>query len=560
MNAGHLEKIKAARREAVLCSFNASKADNARRFLEGEPKATEEYIFPNQHEDAAYIVNKYYTNNCRVGAVVKRTKVGADGLMIAVATLMTTHPNDDFVVNPANVRIITGMSNATWEKDMKDKTPCCFRNNIFHHGQLKHSELGGLIGDNSLVIIDELDTGDKESQVLHKTLLTAGVLNVAYMNDHNVRFLFISATMVKELYELYCWGNLYFMHRMTIPTKYIGHMDFLEQGIIQEFYPLTASANALKWIQEDIIDNYGSVFRVHIVRANLKTSLVIQSACIAKEIECRNHTSKHRIEDDVLTEIFEGTMTNHIVLIVKGFYRRANLIPDVWKMRIGAVHELHVKDVDNNVQIQGLSGRMTGYWRPAIEGGHKTGPYRTSVRAVREYEAVYGDPFGENNYSAQGFKKICGKVTTCTPVFVNTKNITGLVAGPKPNCDQDEDEEEGEPKKTVPIVLPMILEEIVRIYGLKTALKQSALKVILKQYLQTANKCELSDRIDGFDIGQISRPHTEGSRKRSVDDPVRASQQNKCYTINVANKIQNSWQAVLDDIGLRVIFMIYCSP
>lgn len=121
-------------------------------------------------------------------------------------------------------------------------------------------------------------------------------------------------------------------------------------------------------------------------------------------------------------------MTNHIVLIVKGFYRRANLIPDVWKMRIGAVHEYHVKDVDNNVQIQGLSGRMTGYWRPAIEGGHKTGPYRMSIQAVREYEAVYDDPFGENNYSAQGFKKICGKVTTCTPVFVNTKNIEFLLS------------------------------------------------------------------------------------------------------------------------------------
>ena len=550
-----LTKIKAADRECVATSCDAAKAENNRRFLRGDPKATAEYIFPNQQEDAAGIVNEYLHNKRRVGAVVKRTKVGADGLMIEVARQMTTHPDDEFVVNPANVRFITGMSNASWEKDMKDKAPSCFKNNIFHHGQLKHAELRGL--RDSLIIIDELDTGDKDYQVLHKTLLEAGVLNVTYMNEHNIRFLFISATMVKELYELYCWGEMYFMHKMTIPETYVGHMDFLELGIIQEFYPLTTAASALKWVQEDILDIYGDDFRIHIVRANLKTSCVIQAACIRKDIECRNHTSSDKIEEDVLREIFEGNLTKHIVLIVKGFYRRANLIPNDWKMRIGAVHELHTKTVDNNVQIQGLPGRMTGYWRSAIEGGHRTGPYRTSVLAVQQYEAVYNDPFGQNSYNAQGFKKNHGKVTTCTSVFVNPKNIVGLVAGPKPNCGQDE---EGEPKKTVPIVLSMPLTELERIHKLKSAHKQVALSIILKQYLQSVGKDALAGRIDGFDVGQITRPLTEGSRKRSIDDPVRAAQQNKCYTINVADKIQDSWQAVLDDRGLQVIFMIYCSP
>jgi hypothetical protein len=556
-----LEKIKAARRETVSCSYNAAKAENKRQYLEGDPKATEEYIFPNQFEDSAGIVNNYYTNKCRVGAVVKRTKVGADGLMIAVATQMTTHPDDKFVVNPANVRIITGMSNASWEKDMKDKSPSCFKKNIFHHGQLQNADLRGL--RDSLIIIDELDTGDKDFQVLHTTLLGAGLLNVTYMNEYNIRFLFISATMVKELYELYCWGELYFMHRMTIPKTYIGHIDFLERGIIQEFYPLTTAANASKWVQEDVLDNYGDDFRIHIVRTNLKTSCVIQTECIKKDIECRNHTSSDKIEEAVLREIFEGPRTRHIVLLVKGFYRRANLIPNEWKMRIGAVHELHTKMVDNNVQIQGLAGRMTGYWRPAIEEGHKTGPYRTSVLAVQQYDAVYNDPFGQNSYNAAGFKKNHGKVTTCTGVFVNPKNIVGLVAGPKPDCGLDE---ETEPKKTVPIVIPMSLEEIERIHKLKSSHKlksfhkQLALSDILKQYLRTIGNHALAERIDGFDVGQITRPGTEGARKRNVDDPVKAAQQNKKFTINVKDKIQDSWQAVLDDRGLQVIFMIYCSP
>jgi hypothetical protein len=44
--------IISARREAVLQAYNAAKAENHLRFLEGDDKATAEYIFPNQIEDA----------------------------------------------------------------------------------------------------------------------------------------------------------------------------------------------------------------------------------------------------------------------------------------------------------------------------------------------------------------------------------------------------------------------------------------------------------------------------------------------------------------------------
>jgi len=48
---------------------------------------------------------------------------------------------------------------------------------------------------------------------------------------------------------------------------------------------------------------------------------------------------------------------------------------------------------------------MTGYWRSEIEGGHKTGPHRTSLKAIKEYEKTYLDPFGLNSYQTNGFKK-----------------------------------------------------------------------------------------------------------------------------------------------------------
>ncbi len=428
-------EIISSRRERVIQAYNAAKADNYNRFLEGDDKATEEYIFPNQMEDALNIVDIFYKEKCRVVSIQKKTKVGADGLMIEIAKLLTTHIDDDFVVDPSNVRIITGMSNASWEKDMIDKAPTCFKDKIFHHGKLSKADL--MCINNSLIIIDEIDTGDKECQVLHTTLKEAGILDVETMKRNNNRFVFISATMIRELYALYRWGELHKLYKMTIPRSYYGHSDFLKDGTVQEFYNLGSEENAERWVQEDILDNYGTDYRVHIVRVNVKNVNIVQNACIRKGVACRNHTSTDRLTNDEIKEFFKDPLTQHIVLCVKGFFRRANLIPNSWKLRIGATHEQYTEIVDNNVQIQGLTGRMTGYWRHYIEAGHKTGPHRTSIKAIEEYENAYEDPFGDNSYQTAGFKKKKGKVTADS-IMLTARNIKNLEATDLPS------EEDGE--------------------------------------------------------------------------------------------------------------------
>jgi len=425
--------IISARRETVIQAYNSARAENHLRFLEGDDKATSEYIFPNQIEDANAIVEKFYKNNLRVISIQKKTKVGADGLMIEIAKLFTTHIDDAFVINPANVRIITGMSNAGWEKDMIDKAPICFKNKIFHHGKLSRADISI---SNGLNIIDEIDTGDKEYQVLHRTLKDAGILDVEYMKKHNIRFVFISATMIKELHDLYRWGDLHEVYKMTIPSSYFGHKDFLDKGIIKEFYALNTNKDAEKWIQEDILDYYENDYRVHIVRVNVKNVDVVQNACIRKGVVFRNHTSADPLSPNEITEFFKETLTQHIVLAVKGFFRRANLIPNSWKVRIGATHELYTNKVDNSVQIQGLTGRMTGYWRDIIETGHKTGPHRTSINAIEEYEKTYEDPFGLNSYQTAGFKKKNGKISASSATMLSAKHIKNLNPVDLPEIDE----------------------------------------------------------------------------------------------------------------------------
>jgi len=49
------------------------------------------------------------------------------------------------------------------------------------------------------------------------------------------------------------------VYRMTIPSSYIGHKDFLDKGIVKEFYPLDKKENAEKCRLSLFIKNYGNI-------------------------------------------------------------------------------------------------------------------------------------------------------------------------------------------------------------------------------------------------------------------------------------------------------------
>jgi len=212
---------------------------------------------------------------------------------------------------------------------------------------------------------------------------------------------------------------------MTIPESYIGHKELLEKNLIREFYSLKTIENAEKWCQEDILDHYQDDYRVHLVRLNAKNVSVVETACLNKGIEFKNHTSTDRIPLEEFNKLFKHPIDKHVVLGIKGLLRRANLIPNSFKLRIGATHEYYTKVVDNSVQVQGFPGRMTGYWREDIDLGHKTGPHRTSIKAIQEYERCYLNPYGKNSYQTAGFKKKLGRVKSQS-TMLSPENIRNL--------------------------------------------------------------------------------------------------------------------------------------
>jgi hypothetical protein len=532
----HVNKVKMDRlmdlnREIVLNDYTSACKMNQEQFIKGDIKAGSEYIYQNQKFDAMNIIDILHDSPVRAVSIIKRTKVGMDGLMIEIAKNITTHPDPNFAIHRENIFFITGMNNVIWETSMKDKIPNCFRENVFHHGKLQKIKFKHGIKD-AVIIIDELDTGDKEDQKLHNILKSSGILNIRYMLDNNIRLIVCSATMKDELDVLKDWGIYHREYRMTIPESYIGHKEFLELGIIKEFYPVDTEESAEKWLREDVLE-YSDDIRVHIIRTDKQKVDFIQNACFRLNVEFKNHTSTERLSDDELTKLFSN-LTKHVVIAVKGLWRRSDYFPNEHKKKIGATHERYIKNYDANVLEQGLPGRLSGYWKDIIMSGHKTGPYRTSIDSVKEYEEFYKNPF------CNAFSKKSKKL------FMNPKNISYL----------ESTRAIEETNKRVPIIIDNLSQNDT-IFSMNT--KEEKIKRTLELIKDSYPKLYSFIMHEDTECAQTSKPKTDTSIKKHITDVVHASINNKPYSVDLKPKFKttNNWSLFIDNIHFRLCIVVW---
>ena len=130
-----MNKMISMNRIIVNNDYESAVMINKENYLAGNVKYGAEYIYKNQKEDAQNIVNLFYKSEISAVSVLKRTKLGMDGLMIETSKLFATHHDDNFALHRDNIFIITGMSNILWENDMMEKIPNCFKKNVYHHGR-----------------------------------------------------------------------------------------------------------------------------------------------------------------------------------------------------------------------------------------------------------------------------------------------------------------------------------------------------------------------------------------------------------------------------------------
>lgn len=431
-------------REYVKKQYDCAEFENRRAFK--DPKnprhemATSDYVYGNQKEDAAEILELFKDNQggegmgnpCRVVSVKKHVKLGADGVILDLIRQICTDSDDHFIVSPDNVRVITGMSNREWQDELCAKAPGFLKDKIFHHGQLGRADLKSLV--NGIIVIDEIDTGIGEQQILHQHLRNAGLTDFNNLKKQNIRIVVISATLAKQLCELTCWGQAHQQITMRVPDSYAGIEYFQNKGIIQESYDMGVEENVERWLEDDV-KSYNEDFRVHLLRLPRKKKNqpepreLIERLCIKHKIGFKMFSGSDPHRKEEWKGVFDSKvpLTRHYVLALKcgGLLRRATRIAESHKLRIGAVHQSPSKNPDYNAISQDLIGRMCGHWKNKIESGHRVGPFRVALEAVDGYIKEHNDELTEYKTNSYSTDKE-GNVIKYKPSALNPKNITNL--------------------------------------------------------------------------------------------------------------------------------------
>ena len=189
---------------------------------------------------------------------------------------------------------------------------------------------------------------------------------------------------------------------------------------------------------------------------------------------------------------------------------------------------------------------MTGYWRADIEGGHKTGPHRTSIKAIEEYEKTYLDPFGLNTYQTAGFKKKKGKVIAA-PTMLSPKHIQHLNPVEVPVVEDPTD------PASVPTVLSVTLDDFNTITKIGTSWDLASILTIIKKYSPTTHT-----KIKSMEKNQVVQPETDSSYEKMITAFVKAAAEKRKYTWAIGDKkTSDTYQIYLDNRSNRIIISIY---
>lgn len=388
--ANSRRKVEAAHRLAIE-NNRAAYADNEEAL---HHLATSEYIYNNQKEDALFICNDLISNPERVAVMVnKQPKVGANGLMYQILYNATTHSDDEKCYHLDDCFVMTGMSNLNWENDFKAMAPVIFESNIFHHGKLKKmkEQIERKIMANKLLIVDEIDTGDKPEQVLNKILRDLKIDDIEYLQRNNIKLVLISATPQNPMLDIIQgWPeDTYVIHNMKIPESYVSCEYLRDRGYLQNYYGIKCVDEAKRWIYEDIINHFGNDYRIHFIRLREKTKGIIQQAIKDENLDIEFKICSHEkttMAFDQLGQYFKNPINRHIIIGVKDYYRRANLIPNDWKIKIGCMHDMFANRTLVATSVQSFPGRMCGYWKDFLEKNpdHKL-IIRTNLSNINKY-------------------------------------------------------------------------------------------------------------------------------------------------------------------------------
>lgn len=395
--------------------------------------ADKEMVYPNQVAAATEVVHELYGKDKVAVTLIAQPQVGKTGTFMEVAYKACTHPDDNCIVDPRKVFIITGMSDNDWQKQTKDDMLEAFKSRVYHRGRLNTTDRADGFytnlthATNALIILDECHIGVEKEHQVSRMLRRLGLLDIAMLREKNIKILEVSATPGATLYDTEKWGDDNHSIVMLNPsTKYFGFRNFLEEGRIHPSFDLAKDEELEKLVT--FIKETFPTPRWHIIRLPAKSrkngafEQKLHQICAREKWE----TIRHSAGSDRFADIDHHLDTQpkgHRIILIKEFWRAGKRLIDTY---MGIVHEPLTATMDTNVTAQGLPGRLCGNDKQAGPGS----PHMfCDVERIEEYMAwidARGDWTKVKEYNSRCLTIKKGRVTSSKATFAHHSNVAGI--------------------------------------------------------------------------------------------------------------------------------------
>ena len=321
-------------------------------------------VHRNQRICSQTIISEFEANpKLLMVMAVGKTQSGKTGVMYACIQDFTEpdHLSGNHV--PVhNIYLITGLSSTQWKEQTKDRIPGILSENIFHRPELKTKFMESIRGKkNILILMDEVQIACGKTQTLAKEFEEIGLLDIQFLMENDIKIVEFSATPNGTLRDCKYWGDHSKIVKVNPGKGYVGCSELLSNGRIRDCKELCDNGGAIENILEikAVIEEKFLTPRYHIIRTKTgdfqETTVSMFKDIFGEDFEYWHHDHTHISSLDTY---LDNEPSKHTFIFLKEMARCAKTFNQEF---IGIWYERYSKNMRDDIVIQGLLGRATGY-------------------------------------------------------------------------------------------------------------------------------------------------------------------------------------------------------
>ena len=316
------------------------------------------------------------------------TQSGKTGVMYSCIEEFTK-PHE-MAVPIENIFIITGLSSTEWKDQTKERIPEMLRKNVFHRPDLKTKFREGIRGkSNVLIMIDEVQVACGTRQTIAREFEEIGLLEMDYLLENDIKIVEFSATPNGTLHDSKNWGEKSKIVPIRAGKGYTGCIDLKEQERVKQCKNICDSEESINNIREikEITDKMTEKYHFIRTKKSIDQDKTIKNfeEVFGDDVDYLIYDSETSAEVNIDKKLLKKPK-KHTFVFLKELARCAKTFK---KEHIGVWYERFTNIMFDDVVIQGLLGRATGY------DDNRESIIFTNLESIERYEELWKSGFSE---------------------------------------------------------------------------------------------------------------------------------------------------------------------